>query len=54
MEHAGPSVITQALPVFQDLDLRSGGQGGKIRESLHETLEIGDDGRHLGLLEHDL
>src|SRR3712207_7898913 len=44
--------LHDALPIYLLLRrVRKGLQGGEL---LHKTLEIGDDGRHLGLLEHDL
>jgi len=51
---AGPAVIAKAGPQGQYFIQISGRQIGDRRITLHETLKIGDDGRHLGLLEHDL
>ena len=38
----------------EDLPLRGGGQGADAREAAQESLVVGQDGRHLRLLEHDL
>jgi hypothetical protein len=50
---ADAGVIAKAFPEFMDF-FRSGfGQGADVRQSLHPTLPIRQDGFDLGLLEHD-
>ena len=51
---AGPAVVAQALPEAQHLLFLGPGQVGGGRKRLEEALEVGDDRRDLGLLQHDL
>jgi hypothetical protein len=51
---AGAGVVTQARPQVQHLIDRRIGQRPHVREALHEALVVGNDGGHLGLLQHDL
>ena len=54
MQIAAAGVVTQSGPVLEDLIEIGRGQLIQRGETLHETAEVGDDGAHLGLLEHDL
>ena len=51
---ARPTVIAKPGPQMQYLVVTGGSQGMHIRERLHETLVIGNDGGYLRLLQHDL
>ncbi len=54
MEVAGAAVVAQAGPEGEHVIARSVGEGLDGREALDESLEVGDDGGDLGLLEHEL
>ena len=54
LEVPGTGVITEPRPQVQDLVERRLGQGPDPREARDEALEIRDDGRDPGLLQHDL
>lgn len=54
LEVAGASVVTEALPEFQDRRHRGLGQGLDGGEGLHPPIPVRDDRLDLGLLEHDL
>jgi hypothetical protein len=54
VEVAGPGVVAQAGPVAEHLIRLGRRQVRQTGEAGHEALEIGDDRRDLGLLEHDL
>lgn len=47
-------VVAEALPGVKDIIFRGGSEGGEIGEAAEPLLKIGDDGRDLGLLEHEL
>ena len=50
----GQSLPTDLPDVVDYIRYRSDGQGGWIRKTGHEALEVADDGGNLGLLQHDL
>ena len=54
MQVAGAGVVAEPGPQGQHRIERALGQVRQGREAGHEALEVGDDHRHLGLLEHDL
>ena len=54
MQVARARVIPEPRPQVQHRVERGGGQRCDIREAVHEALVIGDYGRNLGLLQHDL
>ena len=54
MQVAGARVITQSLPQLEHRLLVRRRQGRHVRECADEALKIGDDGVHLGLLQHHL
>ncbi len=54
VKRSGPAVIAETAPRTQHLVLRGTGQGRGVREALEESLEVRNDRRHPGLLEHDL
>jgi len=47
-------IIAEALPGVQDFLFGSPRQGGEIGKAPHPFIIIRDDGRDLGLLEHEL
>ena len=51
---AGPGIVTESFPQFEDLLDVGGSQIGRCGKAVHEALVIGDRGGHLGLLQHDL
>src|SRR5690554_2814157 len=51
---AGAGIIPQAGPVAEYLVYRRFCQGVDVRKADHKSLEVGDNGGYLGLLEHDL
>ena len=51
---AGAGVVAEAGPQVQHVVLRGGGQILNRGVVHHKTFEIRDDGRHLGLLQHNL
>jgi hypothetical protein len=53
MQVASAGVVAEAGPEVQYFVLVGIGEGRNIREALHETFVIGDDGADLGLLQHD-
>jgi len=53
-EIAGARVVTEPLPGVKNVMFRGGGERGKIREPDEPFIIIREDGRDLGLLEHEL
>jgi hypothetical protein len=53
MDLAGAGVVAEAFPKLEDVLQRGGGEGGGIGKPGHKPPEIGHDGVHPGLLEHD-
>ena len=51
---ARPGVVAEPGPVFDDAFDGRRRQGRDIGETGEKTLVVGDDRRHLGLLQHDL
>src|SRR5438132_73304 len=51
---AGPAIVSQPFPQAQNLLFLGGRQIGNRREGDEKTLEIGNHGGDLGLLQHDL
>src|SRR5208283_2620535 len=51
---AGARVVAQALPELKDPGLGGRREGPKVRQRLHPAAEVGQDGGHLRLLEHEL
>ena len=51
---AGAAVVAKPLPEEQHILLGSRGQVRHAGKRAHETLEVGDYGRDLRLLQHDL
>ena len=54
MQVARPGVVAQAAPQVEHLVGVGACQGVHVWKPRDEPLEVGDDRRHLGLLEHDL
>lgn len=52
-EVSSARIITEPLPCMEDLRLRRRGQRAKIRKPPHPFIEVGDNGRDLGLLQHE-
>ena len=50
---SGPCVIPEPRPIFQNGACFRAGQAGQVGKSFSEPQEIGNDRRHLGLLQHD-
>ena len=53
MQVARTRVVAQPAPVLQHFILVRGGKRGDVGKARHEAPVVGDDGRHLGLLQHD-
>ena len=53
MEIASAAVVPQSFPETQDIIDTGGGECLDIGKADCETLEVGDDGSHRGLLQHD-
>src|SRR6266478_5913386 len=54
MQVAGPRVIAEPRPQMQHRIHRCIGERAHVGEAAHETLKVGNDGRDLRLLQHDL
>ena len=54
MQIAGTAVVTESSPETQHVLFVGAGQVGEGGKGRQEALEIGDDGRDLRLLKHDL
>ena len=54
MQIACARVVTKPCPEMQHFIDRRIGKRAHIRKALHKTLVVGDHGRHLRLLQHDL
>ena len=53
VELAGAGVVAEAFPEFEHVLEGGGGEGGGVGEAGKKAQEVGDDGVHAGLLEHD-
>ena len=54
MQVPRPAVIAEPRPQLQDAFPPGARELADARENAEEAVEVGDNGRHLGLLEHDL